>query len=73
MIPRPSTVSTVRTGKGKAARHDMELDEEVMAAEMPEAAEGSKMMDEVSGDITKENKAMDAIIAADKEEARNVK
>ena len=70
MIPRPPTVSPVRTRKGKTARDNMELDKEVTGAEMPEAAEGSKKMDEVSDNITKENKDMEATIAGDKEEAQ---
>ena len=72
-IPRPPTVSPVRTGKGKIVRDNMELDKEATDAKMLEAAEGAKMMDGVSVNITNENKALDATIAADKEEAQKVK
>ena len=56
-IPRPPTVSPVRTETGKTARDNMELDEEATDAEMPEAAEGAKTMDEVSDDISREDKS----------------
>ena len=47
----------------------MELVEEATDAGMTEVTEGVKIMDKVSADITKENKAMDATITSNKEEA----
>ena len=68
-IPKPPTVSPVRTRKVKTAENNMESDKEAAAAETLDAVEGSQTMDEVSNDITKENEATDATIAVDKEEA----
>ena len=64
----------MRTGKGKAARDNIELDDEALDVKMlPEAAEGAKNMDEVGDDITRENKAVDVSIAAGEEEARKIR
>ena len=56
MISKLPRVSPGRTKKGKKPAEDaIELDEEATAAKMPDAAEGAKMMDELTDNITKEN------------------